>query len=80
MKRAVERGDVAEYAGGDEQHAMVGNAIGEATGRKGKPKKSKKDVSDQDVIVLGSGNLGLIYLMEERAGSHSRRSRTGTHG
>ena len=80
VKRAVERGDVAEYAGGDEQHAMVGNAIGEATGGKAKPKKSKKDVSDQDVIVLGSGNLGLIYLMEERAGSRSRRSRTGTHG
>ena len=66
VKGAVERGDVAEYAGGDEQHAMVGNAIGEATGGKAKPKKSKKDVSDQDVIVLGSGNLGLIYLMEER--------------
>jgi uncharacterized membrane protein YvlD (DUF360 family) len=66
VKRAVERGDVAEYAGGDEQHAMVGNAIGEATGGKAKPKKSKKDVSGQDVIVLGSGNLGLIYLMEER--------------
>ena len=29
-------------------------------------KKPKNDVSDQDVIVLGSGNLGLIYLMEER--------------
>jgi uncharacterized membrane protein YvlD (DUF360 family) len=66
VKGAVETRDVAEYAGGDEQHAMVGHAIGEATGRKGKPKKSKKDVSDQDVIVLGSGNLGLIYLMEER--------------
>ena len=25
----------------------------------------KNDVSGQDVIVLGSGNLGLIYLMEE---------------
>ena len=29
-------------------------------------KKAKNDVSDRDVIVLGSGNLGLIYLMEER--------------
>jgi uncharacterized membrane protein YvlD (DUF360 family) len=64
VRGAVERADVAEYAGGDEQDAMVGHAIGEATG--GKAKKSKKDVSDQDVIVLGSGNLGLIYLMEER--------------
>jgi hypothetical protein len=29
-------------------------------------KKPKNDVSDRDVVVLGSGNLGLIYLMEER--------------
>src|SRR5215207_1622457 len=28
-------------------------------------KKSKKDVSGEDVVVLGSGNLGLVYLMEE---------------
>ena len=26
----------------------------------------KNDVSDRDVVVLGSGNLGLVYLMEER--------------
>ena len=43
---------------------MVGNAFGEATGKK--QKKAKNDVSDRDVVVLGSGNLGLIYLMEER--------------
>ena len=53
-------------AGGDEQNHMVGLAIGEATGRAGKPaKRSKKDVSGRQVVVLGSGNLGLIYLMEE---------------
>ena len=23
-------------------------------------------MSDQDVVVLGSGNLGLVYLMEEK--------------
>ena len=27
---------------------------------------TKNDVSDRDVVVLGSGNLGLVYLMEER--------------
>jgi hypothetical protein len=44
---------------------MVGNAIDEATGG-GKPKKkAKSDVSGEEVVVLGSGNLGLIYLMEE---------------
>ena len=31
----------------------------------GKKKRSKKDVS-RHVVVLGSGNLGLISLMEER--------------
>ncbi len=53
-------------AGGDEQDSMVGHAVSEATGRKEKPKKSKKDVSGEDVVVMGSGNLGLVYLMEEK--------------
>jgi uncharacterized membrane protein YvlD (DUF360 family) len=66
VERSVETGDVGGYAGGDEQHQMVGLAIGEATGRAPKREKaSKKDVSDRKVVVLGSGNLGLIYLMEE---------------
>ena len=29
-------------------------------------KKSKKDVSGEEVVVLGSGNLGLVYLMDEQ--------------
>jgi uncharacterized membrane protein YvlD (DUF360 family) len=67
VERSVEATDVAGVAGGDEQHQMVGLAIGEATGRSAKPaKRSKKDVSDRQVIVLGSGNLGLVYLMEEQ--------------
>jgi uncharacterized membrane protein YvlD (DUF360 family) len=66
VRRSLEHGNVEEIAGGDEQHSMVGNAIGEATGAKQKPKKrSKNDVSGEDVVVLGSGNLGLVYLMEE---------------
>jgi uncharacterized membrane protein YvlD (DUF360 family) len=66
VERSVETSDVEGFAGGDEQHQMVGLAIGEATGRAGKPKKaSKKDVSGRRVVVLGSGNLGLVYLMEE---------------
>jgi uncharacterized membrane protein YvlD (DUF360 family) len=66
VERSVEAANVEGIAGGDEQHQMVGLAIGEATGRAGKPaKRAKKDVSGQRVVVLGSGNLGLIYLMEE---------------
>jgi Type I phosphodiesterase / nucleotide pyrophosphatase len=61
VERSVEAASVEGVAGGDEQHQMVGLAIGEATGRAGKAKKrSKKDVSDRQVVVLGSGNLGLV--------------------
>jgi hypothetical protein len=44
---------------------MVGHAMREATGRKS-AKRPRNDVSDRNVVVLGSGNLGLIYLMEEK--------------
>ena len=44
---------------------MVGHALGEATGRTQKQKRAKNDVSGESVVVLGSGNLGLVYLMEE---------------
>jgi uncharacterized membrane protein YvlD (DUF360 family) len=65
VERSLDHGGVTEIAGGDEQSSMVGHAIGEATGQKPQ-KRPKNDVSDREVIVLGSGNLGLIYLMEER--------------
>jgi uncharacterized membrane protein YvlD (DUF360 family) len=67
VERSLEHGAVKEVAGGDEQHSMVGLAVGEATGRpdEKKGKRSKEDVSDREVVVLGSGNLGLISLMEE---------------
>jgi uncharacterized membrane protein YvlD (DUF360 family) len=62
VQRNLADGDVSALEGGDEQDAMVGHATAEATGRKAKP--AKNDVSDRDVVVLGSGNLGLVYLME----------------
>jgi uncharacterized membrane protein YvlD (DUF360 family) len=66
VSRSIEAAGVEAYAGGDEQSDMVNLAIGEATGQGPKPAKgSKKDVSGQHAVVLGSGNLGLIYLMEE---------------
>ena len=53
--------------GGDEHDALSARAIGEATGRTPKEKKrAKNDVSGEDVVVLASGNLGLVYLMDER--------------
>jgi uncharacterized membrane protein YvlD (DUF360 family) len=64
VERTLASGSVLGIAGGDEQSATVGNAAAEATGQK--QKRPKDDVSDREVVVLGSGNLGLIYLMEER--------------
>jgi hypothetical protein len=65
VERSLAAGAVDGIEGGDEQSAMVGHAVSEATGRK-REKRSKNDVSDRQVVVLGSGNLGLVYLMEER--------------
>ena len=66
VRGALTDATVTQVAGGDEQDAMVGHALGEATGRTKQKKKPKNDVSGEDVVVLGSGNLGLIYLMDER--------------
>jgi uncharacterized membrane protein YvlD (DUF360 family) len=63
VERSLADGGVAEFAGGDEQDAMVGHALSEATGRE--RGSGKADISDSRAIVLGSGNLGLVYLMEE---------------
>jgi hypothetical protein len=65
VERSLSGGEVTEIMGGDEQTAMVGHAASEATGRT-ETKRAKNDVSDRHVVVLGSGNLGLIYLMEEK--------------
>jgi uncharacterized membrane protein YvlD (DUF360 family) len=63
VERTLGRSDVTGIAGGDEQQAMVGHAVADATGRR-PAKRSKNDVTGRDVVVLGSGNLGLVYLME----------------
>jgi uncharacterized membrane protein YvlD (DUF360 family) len=63
VERSLSGGAVAAMAEGDEQNAMVGHAVHEATGRK-EERHKKNDASGRDVVVLGSGNLGLIYLME----------------
>ncbi len=65
VERSLEQLDVTALTGGDEQSAMVGLALSEATGGSRDGKRAKNDVSDRQVVVLGSGNLGLIYLMQE---------------
>ena len=66
VERSLESGAVTTVAEGDENHSNIGNAVGEATGGTAKKKRPKNDVSDKEVVVLGSGNLGLVYLMAER--------------
>ena len=65
VRGALESADVASLTSGDENDKTVGNAIGEATGRGPKEKRPKNDVSGEDVVVLASGNLGLVYLMDQ---------------
>jgi len=55
---------VENLRGGDENDSAVSKAVREATGRKQKD-EDKHQVGDRRVIVMGSGNLGLIYLMDE---------------
>ncbi len=64
VRKSVDSADVAQVEAGDENQTAVGRAVDEASGRKA-PKQSKKDVSGRDVVVLASGNLGLIYLLDE---------------
>lgn len=65
VERSLGGGHVSGIAGGDEQDQMVRHAVDEATGRRPAGRGDRADVSGRDVVVLGSGNLGLIYLMSE---------------
>jgi uncharacterized membrane protein YvlD (DUF360 family) len=63
VERSLEDSSVTGMSGGDEHDAAVGQALQEATGQ---AKGSKHhELGDKQAVVLGSGNLGLVYLMEE---------------
>jgi uncharacterized membrane protein YvlD (DUF360 family) len=66
VNRSLEQADVTSMMSSNEHDSAVDNAVGEATGRPVKEKRAKNDVSGEDVVVLASGNLGLVYLMDER--------------
>src|SRR5262249_816098 len=69
VARSLEATSVAGIADGDEQSTMTALAFGEATGlqpKDGKKKEAKAPVDERQALVLGSGNLGLVYLMEEK--------------
>ena len=66
IRRSIDA-DVKAISGDDENASVVGTALDEATGKgseSGKKRGRKNDVSGEQVVVLGSGNLGLVYLMD----------------
>jgi uncharacterized membrane protein YvlD (DUF360 family) len=63
VRRSLASGDVSGVGGGDEHETAVGQALQEATG--GTSASGDEALRDPHAVVLGSGNLGLIYLMEE---------------
>ena len=67
VARSLEATQVDGIAGGDEQSAMAGLALREATGAKARRTGRTPDSTDR-AVVLGSGNLGLVYLIEEPGG------------
>jgi uncharacterized membrane protein YvlD (DUF360 family) len=64
VERSLERGSVSGLIGGDEHDSAVGQAVQEATG--GSRPQADGELSDDHAVVLGSGNLGLVYLMETK--------------
>jgi hypothetical protein len=68
VERSLTSGDrVAAIEGEDEQATIVHHAVREASGRRLSLRRHREPapIAHRDAIVLGSGNLGLIYLMGE---------------
>jgi len=61
VNESLETGSATAVAAGDENAAMVGNALKEATGGK---TEGKEAAPQSTAAVLASGNLGLVYLMD----------------
>jgi uncharacterized membrane protein YvlD (DUF360 family) len=65
VERSLSGGTVDALDAGDENATGVGRAFDEATARTGDGGADERtEVGDRAVVVLGSGNLGLVYLME----------------
>jgi uncharacterized membrane protein YvlD (DUF360 family) len=64
VERSLRDAGVAALQGGDENDTAVSKAVREATGRRQKD-TARHEAGDRRVIVMGSGNLGLIYLMDQ---------------
>ena len=67
VARSLARGEVAGFEAGDEHASAVGQAFDEATAREAKRTHPPAgELAGREVVVLGSGNLGLVYLMGHR--------------
>ncbi|HSC90239.1 MAG TPA: phage holin family protein [Gaiellaceae bacterium] len=66
VSRSLSTGAAAASATGDETNAMVGLAAREATGARPADRTPGTTIPGEEVAVLGSGNLGLVYLLEEQ--------------
>jgi uncharacterized membrane protein YvlD (DUF360 family) len=64
VQRNVATGGVANVTGGDENDTQTGLAISEATGTHPTARPAEPKLGRGDVVVLASGNLGLVYLLE----------------
>ncbi len=65
VRRHLSDGAVAASADGDENDSTVRHAVGEATGRATAEGDGGGPVPADGAVVMGSGNLGLVYLPGE---------------
>jgi uncharacterized membrane protein YvlD (DUF360 family) len=69
VERSLSGGTVDALEVGDENAGAMGRALDEATGRTDRTSERERATpsepsAERNAIVLGSGNLGLIYLMQ----------------
>jgi uncharacterized membrane protein YvlD (DUF360 family) len=67
VARSLSDGKVDGVAAGDENAGAMGRALDEATGRTERTSEREREetsAGERDAVVLGSGNLGLVYLMQ----------------
>src|ERR1043166_645682 len=65
VNRSLETGKAQELASGDENDSTVRRAVKEATGTSAGTDGKADEAPNETAAVLASGNLGLVYLMEE---------------
>ncbi|MBN1530486.1 MAG: phage holin family protein [Thermoleophilaceae bacterium] len=63
VERSLSRGEAGSVAAGDENATGMARAMDEATGRGRSGARDPAEAPKSEAIVLGSGNLGLVYLM-----------------